>query len=158
MSAPAWSAASMPARIPSGVGCVSGTISAVLAGASAMGPIIANAREAGKVPDSAPPRGMPPLQARLSWRRAHFSSSLTVGTLTAGSFAAVATRFTVCSAVIMKYDGLDSKPEQRRWELYDLAADPQETQNVYDDPANAATIADLKTRLARLQTELGDTP
>ncbi len=44
-----------------------------------------------------------------SYRRGRLSSPFTVGTLTAGSFAAVATRFTVCSAVIMKYDGLDSK-------------------------------------------------
>lgn len=40
------------------------------------------------------------------------------------------------------------------WELIDLQKDVHEYQNVYDDPAYADTIAELKTELQRLRTEL----
>ena len=40
------------------------------------------------------------------------------------------------------------------WELYDLERDPNELQNVYDDPANAALIKKLKAELERLRREL----
>jgi len=42
------------------------------------------------------------------------------------------------------------------WELYDLAKDPHEMKNVYADPAQTATVATLKTELARLRQELDD--
>jgi hypothetical protein len=42
------------------------------------------------------------------------------------------------------------------WELYDLEKDPLEVNNVYDDPAYAGIVADLKAELARLQTLYGD--
>jgi N-acetylglucosamine-6-sulfatase len=38
-------------------------------------------------------------------------------------------------------------------ELYDLQADPYELENVADEPANAAVIADLQARLAQLLAE-----
>ncbi|HAB19364.1 MAG TPA: sulfatase [Verrucomicrobiales bacterium] len=44
-----------------------------------------------------------------------------------------------------------------QWELYDLVNDPQEMRNLYSDPKYASVVADLKTRLARLKQELGDT-
>lgn len=44
------------------------------------------------------------------------------------------------------------------WELYDLEADPDELNNVYDDPAYAHVRADLTVQLAQLQASLGDTP
>ncbi len=46
------------------------------------------------------------------------------------------------------------QPEE--WELYDLAADPDETRNLAADPAHAAVVAELKARLAELRRELGD--
>ena len=43
-----------------------------------------------------------------------------------------------------------------QWELYDLKNDPNELKNLYNDPAQAGTIAKLKTELARLKKELDD--
>ena len=43
------------------------------------------------------------------------------------------------------------------WELYDLETDPDEMNNIYDDPQNAALIADLKEKLDKLQEEYQDT-
>jgi arylsulfatase A-like enzyme len=40
------------------------------------------------------------------------------------------------------------------WELYDLEKDPQEMQSVYDDPAYADMVREMKAELARLQQEL----
>jgi arylsulfatase A-like enzyme len=40
------------------------------------------------------------------------------------------------------------------WELFDLQNDPQEMKSVYDDPAYATIINDLKQELTRLRTEL----
>ncbi len=42
------------------------------------------------------------------------------------------------------------------WELYDLAKDPRELRNVYDDPAYAATAATLRDELERLRVAAGD--
>lgn len=42
-------------------------------------------------------------------------------------------------------------------ELYDLAADPDETRNLAKDPHHAATLAQLRTRLDVWQREQGDT-
>jgi arylsulfatase A-like enzyme len=43
------------------------------------------------------------------------------------------------------------------WELFDLVKDPTEQKNLITDPTQTETIAKLKTELARLQKELGDT-
>ena len=43
------------------------------------------------------------------------------------------------------------------WELYDLANDPGEVKNIYDDPASAPLVATLKERLAQLRSECRDT-
>lgn len=43
-----------------------------------------------------------------------------------------------------------------QWELYDLAKDPGEVHNVYDDPAYATVSRDLKSELLRLKKDLGD--
>ncbi len=42
------------------------------------------------------------------------------------------------------------------WELYDLQKDPNELNNVYEDPAYADIITDLKAELKRLQKKYGD--
>jgi arylsulfatase A-like enzyme len=42
------------------------------------------------------------------------------------------------------------------WELYDLAKDPNELNNVYADPAYAATVRELKAELARLKQHYRD--
>jgi uncharacterized sulfatase len=41
-------------------------------------------------------------------------------------------------------------------ELYDLTNDPEETRNVYSDPANADVVKDLKERLRKHMAEVGD--
>lgn len=46
--------------------------------------------------------------------------------------------------------------ENDRAELYDLVEDPDQLQNSADDPNNAALVADLKARLQRLLTAVGD--
>jgi len=43
------------------------------------------------------------------------------------------------------------------WELYDLDRDPHETRNVYDDPAYAGIVKELKVELTRLRTRFEDT-
>jgi arylsulfatase A-like enzyme len=42
------------------------------------------------------------------------------------------------------------------WELFDLEADPCEMHSVYDDPAYAEVVRDLKDEMHRLQAEAGD--
>jgi arylsulfatase A-like enzyme len=43
-----------------------------------------------------------------------------------------------------------------QWELFDLARDPNEQRNVYEDPAMNSTVAGLKKELQRLRRELDD--
>ncbi len=50
----------------------------------------------------------------------------------------------------------EDQPGPRYWELFDLEADPLELQSVYDDPAYAGTVAELKEELLRLRSEVGD--
>jgi hypothetical protein len=45
-------------------------------------------------------------------------------------------------------------PDVDYWELYDREKDPHETRSVYEDPAYAGIIGDLKKELARLKMEL----
>lgn len=42
------------------------------------------------------------------------------------------------------------------WELYDLKQDPREMHNVYDDPAYAEVVVNLKEELRRLRKQYGD--
>jgi arylsulfatase A-like enzyme len=42
------------------------------------------------------------------------------------------------------------------WELYDLQNDPDEMQSVYDDPAYADVVEELKAELVRLRTKFKD--
>jgi arylsulfatase A-like enzyme len=43
-----------------------------------------------------------------------------------------------------------------QWELYDLKKDPIEMHNLYDDPASAALVKELKAELYRLKKQLKD--
>ena len=43
------------------------------------------------------------------------------------------------------------------WELYDLTKDPEELNNVYDNPSYTDTVQKLKIELKRLQNQYGDT-
>ncbi len=42
------------------------------------------------------------------------------------------------------------------WELYNLANDPHETQNLYEDQVHSELVADLKQRLANVRKRVGD--
>lgn len=42
-----------------------------------------------------------------------------------------------------------------RWELFDLRQDPNELNNIYDDPQNAQLVADLKSEMAHLKAKYG---
>jgi arylsulfatase A-like enzyme len=58
-------------------------------------------------------------------------------------------------------DGLDQpgcrdEIREPEWELFDLEKDPCELHSVYDDPAYADTLAELKCELHRLQEAVGD--
>jgi arylsulfatase A-like enzyme len=48
-------------------------------------------------------------------------------------------------------------PTEPEWELFDLQADPMELNNIYDDPAQTALVAELTAELYRLKDEAGDT-
>lgn len=52
------------------------------------------------------------------------------------------------------YDGGYRTPPG--WELYDLAKDPRETRNLYDDPKQADLVEELKSRLAQTRKRVGD--
>ena len=43
-----------------------------------------------------------------------------------------------------------------QWECYDLVHDPHELHNIYDDPASAGIVAELKKELYRLKKEVQD--
>jgi arylsulfatase A-like enzyme len=43
-----------------------------------------------------------------------------------------------------------------QWELFDLQTDPQEMNNLANDPKHVNRVAELKTELARLRKELDD--
>ncbi len=60
--------------------------------------------------------------------------------------------------VILKHEGNRYwKDTPKAWELYDLKKDPQEMNNVYDDPAYADIRKELKKQLKELREELGET-
>jgi arylsulfatase A-like enzyme len=47
-------------------------------------------------------------------------------------------------------------PQVGRWQLFHLAEDPYETENLADDPAQAARVAELQAKLKAWQEEVGD--
>ena len=57
---------------------------------------------------------------------------------------------------LIYYDGLEVEEGRLRWEYYDLAADPGENRNAYDDAPNKERIASLKRRLYALKNQLED--
>jgi arylsulfatase A-like enzyme len=46
--------------------------------------------------------------------------------------------------------------KKNQWELYDLVKDPDELHNVYNDPAQKATVEKMKAELYRLKKEVKD--
>jgi arylsulfatase A-like enzyme len=46
--------------------------------------------------------------------------------------------------------------KKNQWEMYDLASDPDELHNLYDNPAQQQTVAQLKAELYRLKKEVKD--
>ena len=46
--------------------------------------------------------------------------------------------------------------KKHQWEMYDLVKDPDELHNLYNDPAQAGTVAKLKAEMYRLKKELQD--
>jgi len=53
--------------------------------------------------------------------------------------------------------GAHQEPTTPGWELYDLNKDPKEMNNVYNDPAYAEIVKELKQELLRMKEEIGDT-
>ena len=51
----------------------------------------------------------------------------------------------------------DFEPTQPEWEMFDLENDPQEMQNIYDNPAYGEKIKSLKQQLKQLQQHFDDT-
>lgn len=51
----------------------------------------------------------------------------------------------------------DYPPTESEWEMFDLANDPHEMNNVYSDPAYAKKVAELKARLKAFQERVEDT-
>ena len=47
--------------------------------------------------------------------------------------------------------------DRREWELFDLVNDPRELRSIHADPAASEVFADLRTELARVRAEAGDT-
>ncbi len=56
----------------------------------------------------------------------------------------------------MGQPGAIDETYEPEWELFDLANDPYELHSVYDDPAYADIVEELKEEMHRLQAELGD--
>lgn len=54
--------------------------------------------------------------------------------------------------------GAIDDPREPEWELFDLAYDPLEINNVYHDPDYADLIEELTAQLHQLQAEVGDVP
>ncbi|TEU09361.1 MAG: DUF4976 domain-containing protein [Anaerolineales bacterium] len=54
--------------------------------------------------------------------------------------------------------GAIDDPREPEWELFDLDSDPSELCSVYDDPAYADVVRELKEELGRLQAQVGDEP
>lgn len=52
--------------------------------------------------------------------------------------------------------GAKPQPTEPYWELYDLRTDPNEMNNLIEDPQQAATVQRLKEELAQLQAQVGD--
>jgi len=46
--------------------------------------------------------------------------------------------------------------KKEQWEMYDLVKDPDELHNLYNDPAQKKTVAELKAELYRLKKEVKD--
>ena len=52
--------------------------------------------------------------------------------------------------------GAKPEPTEPHWEFYDLKSDPNEMNNLIDDPSQAATVKRLKRELTELQATVGD--
>ena len=58
----------------------------------------------------------------------------------------------------LRQPGANGPAEPVEWELYDLVEDPAEVRNVFDDPAYATVVSELKAELSKLQSTLRDRP
>jgi len=54
--------------------------------------------------------------------------------------------------------GASRKQTSPEWELFDLERDPQEMRSVFDDPAYAVDLEEMRSLLDRLAAEVGDDP
>jgi arylsulfatase A-like enzyme len=55
----------------------------------------------------------------------------------------------------IRYPHGDGGPDRHKAELYHIAADPEESKNLIDDPRHVAKVKELQTELARLMKETG---
>ncbi len=58
----------------------------------------------------------------------------------------------------VRYPHGDGKPDRRKADLFHLATDPSESNNLIDDPRYAAQVAKLESELQRLLKETGASP
>jgi N-sulfoglucosamine sulfohydrolase len=65
-------------------------------------------------------------------------------------------RSTVREATPLGARDVDDYLNRPRFELYDLEADPQELQNLADDPAQADRVAEFSRLVQEFQLETGD--
>jgi arylsulfatase A-like enzyme len=103
----------------------------------------------GKVPEGLHGRSLLPLlrgEAPADWRHSIYYHYYDPGHGVQQHYGLRTERYTMANFYPVK-----------EWELFDNEKDPQQLRSVYDDPAYAKTVAELKTELTRLRTLYQDT-
>ncbi len=57
---------------------------------------------------------------------------------------------------LIHYYSHAKRPDMNQWELFDLQTDPHEMKSIYDDPANASMMKELKAQLDDLRSRYKD--
>ena len=58
----------------------------------------------------------------------------------------------------MRYPHGDGGPDRHKADLFDLEVDPDERNNLIDDPAHESLVAELNREMQRLMGEIGALP
>lgn len=103
----------------------------------------------GKVPDGLHGRSLVPLlrgETPTDWRQSIYYHYYGPGPVITKHYGLRTDRYTLANFYPVK-----------AWELFDLQKDPQQLHSVYEDPAYAKTLAELKGELTRLRAQFKDT-